>query len=181
MIPSPIAWIPEKLRTSLLGGWTLLVVGLTAWMTILGQALTTEVSPNGVISFELARTAERAAAILSAWNEGRHEVALMVQQADWLYLVVYPTWFCFAAVRLAEPLSEAWRRASHVVGWLVLLAAPFDVVENHGLNQQLAHGADAGWAQLSWAMALPKFALVALGAAFVVVASGARLVARVRS
>jgi hypothetical protein len=180
VLPSPIGWIPDKVRRPLLGGWTLLVLGLSAWMAMLGQALTTDVSPNGIVSFELARTAERAAAILSAWNEGRHDIAVMVQGADWLYLVVYPTWFCFAAVHLSARLSDRWRGIARGIGWTVLLAAPFDLVENHALNQQLAHGADTGWAQLAWTMAIPKFALVALGAVFVVVVWVARLFARMR-
>ena len=67
------------------------------------------------------------------------------------------------------------------VSWRVLVSAPLDAVENHALIQQLMHGPSQLYAQLAWWCAVPKFSLLAMAGAFLVLAGSALLLARARA
>ena len=180
MTTSPFEWVAERAQPRLLAGITLLLVVLSIWLSMLGQALVTHEAPRGIVSYELARDVDRASAIIDSWSADAREKAMLIQGLDYLYLLVYPAWFSLAAARLGARLGGAWRRPSSVVSWVVLMSAPLDAVENHALIQQLVHGPSAVYAQLAWWCALPKFTLVAIAGAFLALAGSAWL-ARLRT
>ena len=51
---SPFAWISERAQPRLLATLTLLVVGLSLWLSSVGQALVTDAAPLGIVSYEFA-------------------------------------------------------------------------------------------------------------------------------
>jgi hypothetical protein len=177
-VSSPFAWVGERAQPPLILTLTLLSLGLSLWLGVLGQALESPEAPNGIVSFELARHLDRSAAILVSWSASAREAAMLIQGLDYLYLLVYPAWFSACAARLGARLGGAWQRAGALVAWGVLLAAPLDAVENHALIAQLVDGASEANAQLAFWCALPKFALVGLGALFLFIAGGQWLLLR---
>jgi hypothetical protein len=172
--------VDERAQPRLLAVLTLLLLGLSLWLSGLGQALVTDAAPHGIVSYELARHLDRSSAMLASWSADARERAMLLQGIDALYLLVYPAWFSLAAARLGARLGGAWQRAGAAVSWAVLLAAPLDAVENHALVRQLLDGPTELHAQLAWWCAVPKFALVGVAAAFLLLAGGMWLARSVR-
>ena len=150
----------------------------TLWMGWFGAVLNTEVAPQGIVSFELARTQVQSAAILASWDGYARGAAMLVQGVDFLYLLLYPAWLALAAAGLAGSLGGAPGRLGRVVSVAVLFAIPLDAVENYALNMQLLHGADGAMAALAYWCAVPKFALVLAALVYVVTAGCLRLATR---
>jgi len=178
---SPFGWVTQTAQPRLLAAVTLLLVGLSLWLTAVGQELVTAEAPRGIISFELAWSLDRSAAIIRSWSEAARAAAMFSLGLDYLYLVVYPAWFSLAAVRLGRRLGGQWNLVGVAVSWAVLAAAPLDALENHALIQQLVHAPSAFYAQLAWWCAVPKFVLVVIAAVYLVMACIASLVARLRA
>jgi hypothetical protein len=137
-----------------------LAFGLSLWLTALGAPLHTEAAPNGIVSFEFARSAAGARAILDSWDATAREAAMLVQGVDFLYLLAYPAAFSLAAILLGRRLGGAWQRGSVPLAWAMWLAVPLDTVENLALIEQLRSGPSDGAAYVAWICAIPKFALV---------------------
>ena len=148
---------------------------MTAWLLWMGQALVTTAAPNGIVSFELARSLGRSSSILQSWSEHAQSVAMLMQGVDYLYLLIYPVWFSSLLYLLGSRLGEGWQRAGCAISWLVLLAIPLDAVENYALIQQLLYGPMEFHAWLAWGCAVPKFALVGLATAYLLLGTGAWL------
>ena len=178
---SPFGWVNEGAQPRLLVGLSVLLAGLTVWLWVVGQELVTAEAPHGIVSYELARSFDRSAAIIGSWSPRARAGAMLIQGLDYLYLFVYPTWFSLAAARLGARAGGGWRRAGSAVSWIVLASAPLDALENHALIQQLMHGPSQVYAQLAWWCAVPKFILVVLAGTFLVLAGCARLLIRLRA
>lgn len=181
MSPRPFDWISEGAQRPVFLVLTVLIVCMTAWLLWMDQALFTTAAPNGIVSFELARTHARSELILQSWSGHAHSVAMLVQGVDYLYLLVYPAWFSSVSGSLGSRLGGGWQRSGSAISWLVLLAISLDAIENYALAQQLLHGPDAFHAGLAWWCAVPKFALVGLAAGFLLIAIGALLLRGSRS
>ena len=157
-----------------------LLVVTTLTIGAMDRALVTPEVPWGIVSFEFASNAERSAEILRAWSGDATATAMFVQGFDFLYLFVYPAWFCVAVLGLGSSLAGRWAGWSRRIGWLALAAAPFDAGENIALVAQLQHGASDPLAQLAWVCALVKFALVGVAAGWLLAMSGVWVGRRIR-
>ena len=170
MMISPFAWVVPRHRGRLCLALTVLLVCSSLWLFTMDRSLASEEAPRGIVSFELAGDAGRSEAILSSWSGHARALALLIQGADYLYLIVYALWFSLAVQLLAQRLGGAWQKLGLGVSWLVLLAAPLDAVENYALIQQLLYGASAHYAAMAWWCAVPKFVLVGMAAGFLAIA-----------
>lgn len=180
MTGDPFGWIVEEARPRVLLALSALLLGLSFALWSLGQTLVTPEARHGIVSFELARRADRSAAIMASWSPEAREVAMLIQGIDSLYLLVYPAWLSLAAIRLGAKLPGRWPGAAALASWLALAAAPLDAAENHALIQQLLHGPSGLHAALAFWCAVPKFAVVAVAAAFLLAAASATQLARWR-
>jgi hypothetical protein len=176
----PFDWVRERARPRLLVSLTVLLVGISLWMLYMDRALVTPAAPHGIVSYELAGDFATSHAILQSWSPPAKSTAILIQGVDYLYPLVYSAWLSLAIIGLGSRLGGAWRRFGAVMAWIVLGAGLFDAVENYALIAQLMHGATAHHARLAWWCAVPKFALIALGVAFLVLA-GSTMLARRRS
>lgn len=154
-------------------GWLFLAtlsLVLMVQLTFLGRPLHVPEAPAGIVSFELAFTPERAAAIADAWRkEGVLETARVSLGLDVVFLLIYPAFFALSvgllrtAVQRYAPHSTTPR--VHDLGrplmWLVLLCTPLDALENYLLWQILAEGATPARTLLAGTAATIKFLLVA--------------------
>lgn len=177
---NPFAWVTDAAQPRLLGVLTLLALGLSLWLGSLGQALVTPEASQGIVSFELARTAARSGAILGSWSARAREAAYLLQGLDYLYLLVYPAWLSLAAARLGARVGGRWERAGVLVAWLMLAAIPLDATENLALIRQLEGGASELQAALAWGCAVPKFLLILVAAGYLAAAGAAWLLSRAR-
>ncbi|MEM1405055.1 MAG: hypothetical protein AAGG55_17090 [Pseudomonadota bacterium] len=175
MTISPFGWLNERQLLRVFLALTVILLAMSTWMARMDRALVTDKAPNGIVSFELAGDARSAKDILDAWDSAAQSVAMLVQGVDYLYLVVYTLWFSMACWLISRRLGPAWQRMGVVTAWLVLLAAPFDAIENYGLIIQLLHGPNDGMAFLSRWMAIPKFGVLLIAVAYLLVALIPRL------
>lgn len=144
----------------------LLLIALTVWLAAIGQPLETPAAPHGIVSFELAGDAETAERIMASWPPAAREAAMLSLGLDFLYLVVYPLWLSLALGFAAGMAGAGWRRGGRIAARVVLAAAPLDAIENLALIRQLTNGASDLSAGIAWLAAVPKFALVAAAAFF---------------
>ncbi len=148
-----------------------------AGMSAVNAPLKTSAAPNGVISWELARTLERAQAMLSSWDKSAQLHAALGLGLDYLFMVTYGLALALGCSLTARGQSGRLRQVGVLLAWGALLAALLDAVENYALIRLLLGSERALWPALAFWCAAPKFALVAAGLVYVL---GAGAWARVR-
>src|SRR5262245_8478593 len=100
-----------------------LTLAVTVVLARLDSGLKSEVTPLGIISFELA--GDRAAEVLASFSEAARRDALLLQGLDYLYLVLYSTALASGVLLLGKGSSLA-----RAVAWMQTLAAVCDAIEN---------------------------------------------------
>lgn len=126
--------------------------------------LVTDVSPWGIVSYELAFTLSRATAILDTWRiAGVTESARVSLGVDVGFLLVYP-WFLRRSVQLLRELRWSGAGALDRVGArlavVVLACLPLDAAENWTLWRMIETGPSGPMALLAGIAASIKFLLV---------------------
>jgi hypothetical protein len=166
--------LPERAESGLVLAGVLALLAASRWMSALGAPLATPASPAGIIDFELAGTAARAAAILASWDDAAQQAART--QTLWdtvlfvpLYVTALSAWAAWCARRLP---GRRQARAGIALAWAMPVAGALDLVENAALWAQLTGGARAGWAALAAACAAPKFAIVLATLAYAFAGTG---------
>jgi len=144
------------------------VLALTVWLvlSVANAPLRNPVAPAGMISFEFARTAERAAAIIASWGPKEREAASFSLGLDFLFLALYPAAISLAVRIGAERLvarSPRWALTGMTLSIAVVLCVALDAIENAALWRMLQLGPTAGAALVASVAAALKFALVAVG------------------
>ncbi len=130
--------------------------------------LRTAAAPQGIVSFELAGTAEQAAAIVQSWDILARMHAGLSLGLDYLFMLAYATAFMLACLWAATRWSAAWARwLGQALAWAMPVAAVADAIENAALWRTL-HEPVAPWPALARSMALIKFGLLAAALLFVV-------------
>lgn len=161
-------WFPI-LFWPLLGGTIVLLIV----MNLLSAALVNATAPQGIISFELARTTEKSAAILSSWDSDHRLVAAFSLGLDYLFIIVYATTLglgcIWTSIALANPRLAA---VGIVLAWMQSGAAIFDGIENFALFKVLLHGAGSILPPLVYYCAVLKFGIVLAGIIWCLVAAG---------
>lgn len=173
-----------RLEPRLLGALTLrlgaLLVFATALMMFVDVPLQGDASPRGIVSFELAGTPHQALRILLEWKSrdalGSARLSLLV---DFLYLLIYAAFFSALATWVGIRLGET--RWSVRAAWAATTAAILDVFENGVLLYELHRiTTPTPYPQIAAALAVAKFGLVALSAAYGAVGSALVFVRRQR-
>lgn len=136
---------------------------VTLW--VMDTPLRTPAAPNGIVSFELAWSSERAGSMIASWNdEARRHVAFSLG-FDYLFLCAYGalTWSLLRlrGLALARAQRVRWARAFRVLSLAAWAAAGCDAVENAALWRVLADPA-APWPAIAAGFATVKFAILAL-------------------
>jgi hypothetical protein len=149
-------------------GW-LFFATLTGIMLLqlrgLNAPLITDATPWGIVSYELAFTAERARQMLEAWRlAGATDAARVSLGVDvGFFLVAYP-WFLRSTIGTLRELRWTPGPGADAAGarlaGLVLLCIPLDGLENLLLWQMLEGGPSTAAALTAGVAAVAKFALV---------------------
>jgi hypothetical protein len=150
----------------------LLTVAVWLVLSVANAPLRTAAAPLGIISLELAGTAEHAATILASWGAPQREAAAFGLGLDFLFLFLYPITISLACRIVAARVATSWPRWS-LIGMAIALAVPacvvLDAIENAALWRVLAVGPAAPWPSVAAVAAYPKFALVAIGIGYALV------------
>jgi hypothetical protein len=173
----PFQKIPANKRKPVFVTFLVLTLAVMWVLSAVGEPLTTDAAPQGIVSYELAGSASRAQEILDSWDASALAHAGFSLGFDYVYLLSYSAAIGLACVWLADALSGRWRRLALLGLWLAWgqwLAALLDAVENAALLAMLFGSVESPWPLVARWCAIPKFALVALGLLYVVVGLAAR-------
>lgn len=165
----PFVRLPARARRPALFVFAAATLAIALQLSSLDRGLRTPAAPRGMISFELAATAERATQILAAWGSEGRELATRSLWLDFGFLAAYAPWLALLCAGASERMRA--RRAplaatGAALAWGQLAAGGLDAIENFALLRVLAADSPGAWPALATACAWPKFALVALGAFF---------------
>jgi hypothetical protein len=160
-------WHPITLLPSVLF-WFFLAATLIVMVAfqILDRPLRTSAAPNGIVSFELAGSVEKARAMIESWDEQARLYTAVGLGLDYLFMLLYATTIAIACSWSAEVYATAgWPLASWggLLAWGVWLAAVLDGVENYSLWRLLKGPVVNPWPGIARWCACIKFALIAIG------------------
>ena len=158
----PLDFVTERVRKPLF-------IALLIWtldLFIVFWFLDGPLKPNGIVSFELARTPERASAIMAGWTPLAKLYAALGLGLDYLFMPSYAVTIALG-VLLALKRHGGWFASLGIwVGWGSLAAALFDAVENIALWETLVHRVNLTWPQVAFWCASFKFGLILFGIGF---------------
>ena len=164
-----------KLSQSAEKRWTIIsliyLIGFIVLMRFFDVPLKNEISPNGIVSFELAKTLSNSEAIINSWDANALQSAKNSMAADFLFLMVYSFFISLIVHRLN---NRVWKKGfvyqlGILICWSVFLAAFFDVIENIALVRLLYGDLQQLWSSIAYYFALMKFGLLVLGILFVLI------------
>ncbi len=132
--------------------------------------LRTAWAPNGIISFELAKSFTVAQKIMASWNPNAKLYAAFSLGLDYLFLVAYSLFLAlavFSVAKIFKERSKGFFRIGLLLAWLQFLAAVFDALEN-GFLIRLLFGAQNSWFSLfAFYCATLKFLFVLSGIVYI--------------
>lgn len=168
-LPRLLTLLPKRLNLSLLVTAVLLLI-----LVLVNQPLRTGSAPQGIVSFQMAATADQSMAIIRSWREGG---LLWAQVSLWLDFLFVPA-YLFTLILLTNHLTRdrPGVRERNVARWvkaLFVAAGTGDLAENILLLNNMDPPTDV--VSLSATVcALIKFTGLMLGAAGLVIIRAAR-------
>ena len=159
----PLEFVSVLYRKRLFFLFLSLTIILFAVFQALDKPLRTSAAPNGVVSFELARTPDQADAMVSSWSqEGKFNAAFGLG-IDYLFMPAYAFALAFGTLLAAGRHSGWLKPLGAVAGYGVFVAALFDAVENFALYQVLLGAVQSSYPATAAICATIKFGLLIFG------------------
>ncbi len=177
----PFQWIRSEYRTNVLWISGLFTIGMFIVMTVTGEPLKTAAAPQGIISFELARSLQQALSIMRSWGVEQKMAAAYSLGIDYLFMLVYAfflSFFCFTRAETFSAHKPLWARFGRILGWLQLSAGLLDALENYMLYRLLFSPPQAYFAHLAFWFSALKFTFVLAGIAYGIMSFFVRAEAR---
>lgn len=103
-----------------------LLVGTIMLMHFFDAPLKNEISPAGIVSFELAKDVEKSALILTFWNASAISSAGKSLYFDFLFLCIYSTFIAMLIFKMNRKLKVKKRYLPEIMMDVVFLAAFFE-------------------------------------------------------
>jgi len=186
----PLEFIPHNLRRPFFYVFLVLTIVILGVFNMLDRSLRTTAAPNGIVSFELAGTPEKAHEIMLSW-EYRKDAFLDLPQFidqyvppvlyatfglgfDYLFMPVYALALSLGLLLAGSQKTGWYKSLAAAMGWGIFAAALFDAVENFALWNVLTHEIISPYPQIAAICAAIKFALLLMGAAIIVIGQGIR-------
>ncbi len=181
---TPFNWLPvaEQPRAFVV----LLVVTIAAMVAeqVTGAPLKTDAAPSGIVSFELAGTLPVAQKIVESWGAAGRVYAGLNLGLDFLFIAAYASCIGLGCVLVARNLarqSVAVATIGVALAWALWLAALLDCTENYALINLLLGSQQAAFAAIAQLCAIPKFLIVGLGIAYVLLGALAAMIVKPKS
>jgi len=196
MIQHPLEFIPLHLRKPLFYMFLSLTLVILGVFNMLDKPFRNPVSPNGIISLELAFTSYRVHEVITSWNNGEwsnlplddlgnpfFDIGIVDGYNilpfhylffglgfDYLFMPVYALALSLGLLLAGYEKINWYRIFTAWVGWGVFIAALFDAVENYALFHMLASDVASPYPQIAGICAMIKFTLLSMG--LVTIAAG---------
>jgi hypothetical protein len=139
---------------------TLLVFGVFRG---LDEPLRTAAAPNGIVSFELARTVDAAQAILTSWDSNARLFAAFGLGLDYLFMPAYALALSLGILLMMHGRTGWVLQLSAWMGWGMFAAALLDAVENYALWMELTGRVFSPYPEIAAFCASVKFVLLVAG------------------
>ena len=180
----PYEWISLSAQTRAF--WALFVVTILvmASVQVIDTLLKNDVAPSGIVSFELAGELSLAQKMVEAWGRKGRIAAGLSLGLDYLFLLAYAGSIGMGCVLIARGISKSANYLYSVgifIAWALLVAALLDMVENYALIRVLLGSNLAIWPKVAKWCAVPKFAIVAAGLAYILIGALISLLSRRRT
>ena len=168
----PLEFVSTEYRKRLFFAFLIPTLILLIIFEILDQPLKTPASPNGILSFELAHTSEKAFQILVSWesipNPGmpikrERLFAAFDLGIDYLFMPLYAFALAFGTLLAANRHGGGFKSLGAVAGYGAFVAAGLDAVENYALFQILLNRMQSPYPEIAFYCASIKFALLIFG------------------
>ncbi|MCL7945634.1 hypothetical protein [Marinobacter sp. ATCH36] len=168
-LPRLLTLFPKRLNLSLLVTAALLII-----LVLINQPLQTGSAPQGIVSFQMAATADQSMAIIRSWRQGDLLWAHVSLWLDFLFVPAYLVTLIFLTNHLTRDRPGV--RERNVARWVKALFVAAGTADM-GENILLLNNMDPPTDMLSLSAticALVKFTGLMLGAAGLVIIRAAR-------
>lgn len=161
----PLEFVPQGSRRRYFLTFLFLTLILFAVFRVLDQPLRTPAAPNGIVSFELAGTPEKAFQVMVSWESVKEarSFAAFGLGIDYLFMPLYAFALAFGALLAAGRHSGWLKSLGAVAGYGAFAAALFDAVENYALFQILVGAFESAYPAIAAVSAMIKFGLLVFG------------------
>lgn len=177
----PLEFVSTVYRRRLFFTFLFLTLSLFAVFRVLDQPLQTPAAPNGIVSFELARSPLQAQAITDEWKRSSLSLSAVAGQADpnivnvpymfaafglgidYLFMPVYAFALAFGTLLAANRHGGWFKSLGAAAGYGAFAAVLFDAVENYALFQILLNRVYSPYPEIAYYCASLKFALLIFG------------------
>jgi len=162
----PLEFVQERSRKKIFFPLLALTLGLLGVFRFLDSPLQNPAAPNGIVSFELAGTLEKANTIMQSWDARAQLFAAFGLGLDYLFMLVYGITISLGVLMAARKHGGKFAMVGSFVGWGALFAALFDALENLALWRLLSGWAAPQCPGVAAFSATIKFILILIGLGF---------------
>lgn len=171
MFASPFAKLSKKSESKLTFSVFYLLIISIITMKYFDSYLTNEITPNGIISFELSYALEHAQEILNSWSPTAKIFAGLSLGFDFLFLLIYTLFISILVHKLNQRLwvGKKIYKFGELLIWSMFIAAIFDAVENVCLIKLLIGNLKQYWVSVAYYFALAKFILIIISVLYIII------------
>lgn len=149
-------------------GFVFLAITIASY--ILMRLLSKGLSSSVIIDFELAKTVDRATALMDNLGEEGQEKLLASIHVDFLFIIGYSATLFYTTLWAGHLSgSEIFRKAAYFFSWLALIAGICDVLENGGMIFTLLQRPLPWLVHFTYDMAVVKFSLIFIVLLFIMI------------
>lgn len=159
----PLEFIPQTLRKPLFYFFFAFTIVIFSVFRPLDAPLRTSAAPNGIVSFELARTLDSSQAMMNSWDANARLTAAFGLGFDYLFMLVYALALSLGLLLAGHGKANWYHTITAWLGWGAFAAAFFDMLENYALWRILIGSLDPSFPQIAWLCAAVKFTLLIAG------------------
>lgn len=129
-ISHPLSWISSEWRVKIFFLFTVFTFLAYLVFLRLDAPLRNRFAPAGIVSFELAGSAQVAQSIINSWDNEAKLNASFGLGFDFLFMPFYAVSIGMGILLGAKNAREPWGRMGGMLGWFVVAAVIFDCIEN---------------------------------------------------
>ncbi len=140
-------------------------------MRYLDGFLITGASPDGIVSFELAKKLPVSVKMIDSWDSTAQIAVGMSMGFDFLFLLVYAS---FLSLLIFWVNKKIMFRNNALNQWIIrapFIAASFDIIENIALIKLLLGDLKPEWSSIAYFAAMIKFGILLLVLVYILIGS----------
>jgi hypothetical protein len=165
----PLEFIPQHLRKPLFYVFFALTLLIFGVFRGLDQPLRTDIAPNGIVSFDLARDVDTAQSIVKSWDSNARLFAAFGLGLDYLFMPAYAFALSLGLLLMLNGRTGWYYHLAAWMGWGAFVAALFDAVENYALWHTLTGEVVSPYPEIAALCATIKFTLLIAGLLTIIV------------